>query len=181
MHASAQSTQLFSANAVLTHSLNSNGAKMGQSVTAKLTSAASPQLPKGTMLIGKVDQVQSGNGTSKLSITFNQARLGNGHEIAIKATLLGAYPPAVYSYDDTQNGAAPLAQPRTVSSDEMVQQDPGTLNGIAMQSSVQSDTSGVFTSTNRNIKLDSGTLLQVAIAPTAGSAAAASATAGDLQ
>ena len=182
MHASAQSTQLFSANAVLTHSLNSNGAKMGQSVTAKLTSAASPELPKGTMLIGKVGQVQnaSTNGTSTMSITFDQARLRNGQEVPIKAMLLGAYPPVVYNHLSGTSTYLPT-QPNTVSDARTVTQKPGALNGIGMESSARSDTSAVFTSTNRNIKLENGSVLQVAIAPISGTAATSSATAGDLQ
>ncbi len=183
MHAAAQSTQLFSANAVLTHSLNSNNVKAGQSVTAKLTSDATSQLPKGTMLIGKVDQVQnaSTDGASKMSITFNQARLSNGQEIPIKAMLLGAYPPVVYNHLSGTSTYLPT-QPNTVSDAKGVSQQPGALNGIGMESSGRSDASAVFTSTNRNIKLENGTVLQVAIAPMAGSGVAApSGTAGDLQ
>ncbi len=184
MHASAQSTQLFSANAILTHSLNSNNAKTGQSVTAKLTSAATSELPKGTMLIGKVDQVQnvSTAATSKMSITFDQARLKNGKEVPIKAMLLGVYSPQ-HQYESGMSSNFLPIQPATVSDAKSITQEPGALKHIGMESSGQSNTSAVFTSTNHTIKLDSGTVLQVAVAPMpeSGSNATSSATTGAMQ
>ncbi len=95
-----QTTTFYSADAQLTHPLNSNTAKTGQAVTAKLTSdvktSDSTELPKGAMLLGKVEQAQSANGGSTIGIVFNEARLRNGSEIPIKAMLLGAYPPVPY-------------------------------------------------------------------------------------
>ena len=81
---SSPKVQLVSANAQLTESLNTKTAKPGQPVTAKLTSAAKAsritELPKGTMLIGKVDQVQAASGSepTKLSLVFDQAKLKDG-------------------------------------------------------------------------------------------------------
>jgi hypothetical protein len=169
--ASPQPTTLYSADAELTHALNSNNAKMGQAVTAKLTnnvSAGSVNLPKGTVLLGKVDQVQKeSNGGTTLGIVFDRAQVSKGHEIAIKATLLGAYPPPVYDDEAGYQGSGlnMTAQPATVASDHTVQQDAGTLNGVSLTSAVKSDLSGVFASSDRDIKLQSGTRLQVAIAP----------------
>lgn len=183
MHAAAQSTQLFSANAVLTHSLNSTHATTGQSVTAKLTSDATSQLPKGTMLIGKVDKVQNAttSGPSKISITFDQARLKNGKEIPIKAMLLGAYSPQV-RYDAGMSSSFLPTQPATVSASRSVTQQPGALKNISMESVGNGEVSAVFTSENHNVKLDHGTVLQVAIAalPASGSDAT-SATTGAMQ
>ena len=67
---------------------------------AKLTSSVKTEghteLPKGTILLGKVARCKTPNSSgkqSKISIVFNEARLSNGREVPIKATLLGAYPP----------------------------------------------------------------------------------------
>ena len=167
--ASPQPSTLYSADAVLTGALNSTSAKMGQTVTAKLTgdvkTTESMELPKGTLLIGKVDQVQnsSSNGGSTLSLIFDRAQIGKGHEIPIKATLLGAYPPPVYNYDGAASSMA--MQPSTISSDRTVDQGPGILSDVSLTSAVKSNVSGVFTSANRSIKLQNGTRLQVAVAP----------------
>jgi hypothetical protein len=166
--------QLVGANAMLVKNLDSKNASQGQAITAKLTSsvkdAGTTELPKGTILLGKVDQVQMSNnkGPAKLSIVFDKARLADGKEIPIKATLLSAYPGYTDSYTDTDSAINVL--PNSIPSDQKIDQEPGTLSGVAMHSAVQSNTSGVFSSTDRNINLKSGTLFQVGIAPLTASA-----------
>jgi hypothetical protein len=99
-----------------------------------------------------------------MSITFDQARLKNGQEIPIKAMLLGAYSPQVQSNSGMSTDFLPI-QPNTVPETKTVTQEPGALkHDVGMQSSGESDTSAVFTSTGHNIQLDKGTILQVAVA-----------------
>ncbi len=180
MQAQPQHLKLVSANAELTQGLNSKSSRQGQTVTAKLTAnvttAGPMELPKGTMLMGAVEQVQPGNANgskSEISIVFNEARLKDGREIPIKATLLGAYPPAaVYTLGGV--GSYLPIQPRLIPSDQSVIQDPGTLGNIAMHSAVQSDVSGTFLSKKNGIKLSQGTQLQLAIAPESSSSSSAS-------
>jgi hypothetical protein len=171
MQAQPQHLKLVSANAELTQGLNTKSSRQGQTVTAKLTAnvttAGTMDLPKGTMLVGTVEQVQPGNGSgskSEISIVFNEARLKDGREIPIKATLLGAYPPAVV-YSSGGLGSYLPIQPRLIPSDRSVIQNPGPLGNVTMKSAVQSDVSGTFLSTKDNIKLSQGTQLQLAIAP----------------
>ena len=169
--------QLVSADANLIQRLDSKTAAQGEVITAKLTSSVkngtSLDLPKGTLLIGKVEQVQTskGNGPAKLSIVFDQARLSDGHAIPIKATLLAAYPAnGGNSWDDTGTGGGLEAlQPHFISADEKIDQEPGALSHVAMHSSVQASESAVFLSADRNIELPKGTQLQIAIAPTTNS------------
>ena len=169
-----QPATLYSADAQLTHPLNSGNAKVGQAVTAKLTSdvkaGGSTALPKGATLMGKVEQVNSANGGESISIVFDQARVGNGQVIPIKATILGAYPPMVYDDDAATPppGTYMNSQPRTIPSDYSVTQEPGLLSDVSLTSSAKSDVSGVFTSSNHSFKLNSGTRLQLAIAPESG-------------
>jgi hypothetical protein len=177
-YATAQATprnmQLVSANARLVHQLDSKDATQGQIVTAQLTgnvkTADGMELPRGTLLMGKVDHVQTStkDGPSRLSIVFNQARLKDGHTIRVKATLLGAYPSDLGSYyaDTGDNGSVLNTEPHFIAADQKVDQEPGLLGGnIAMHSAVQSHASAVFVSKDRNIDLRSGTQFQLAIAP----------------
>jgi len=168
--------QLVSVNANLTTRLDSKSAKPGERVTAKLTSsvkaADSMDLPKGTVLIGRVAHVQTSTDhrPSKISVVFDQARLNDGHTIAIKATLLGAYPATSWSsFNYTGIGGPYVAtQSRFIPYDQKIDQEPGTLSHVAMRSAVQSPVSGVFTSKDRNVDLHRGTQLQFAIAPATG-------------
>ena len=179
MQAQPQHLKLVSANAELTQGLNTESSRQGQTVMAKLTAnvttAGPMELPKGTMLMGTVEQVQPGSGNkSEISIVFNKARPKDGREVPIKATLLGAYPPAaVYTSGGGVGSYLPI-QPRLIPSDEKVLQDPGALSNVTMKSAVQSDVSGTFLSTKDNIKLSQGTQLQLAIAPESSSSSRAS-------
>lgn len=169
----ASNLQLVSAEAQLTHQLNSKDATQGETVKAKLTSdvktAEGMKLDKGTMLIGKVEQVQrsTGSSPSRMSIVFDQAQLKDGKTIPVKATLLGAYPSSAGSYfaDTGTNGSLMAVQPHRVSSQVKVDQMPGTLSHVGMHSAVQSNVSGTFVSKDRDIDLRKGTRLQVAISP----------------
>ena len=179
MQAQPQHLKLVSANAELTQGLNTESSRQGQTVMAKLTAnvttAGPMELPKGTMLMGTVEQVQPGSGNkSEISIVFNKARLKDGREVPIKATLLGAYPPAaVYTSGGGVGSYLPI-QPRLIPSDEKVLQDPGALSNVTMKSAVQSDVSGTFLSTKNNIQLSQGTQLQLAIAPESSSSSGVS-------
>lgn len=175
MYASMQPQQknlnLVSANARLTQALNAKSVRKDESVKAKLTSDVKAngrtEFPDGTVLLGKVAQVEnsSANGNkSRISIVFNEARLSSGREVPIKATLLAAYPPIVPGVTPGPN-AYMMVQPRHIPNDQKVQQDPGTLSHVMMKSAVQSNVSGVFLSKNHNVDLHRGTRLQLAIAP----------------
>jgi hypothetical protein len=174
-YASAQSStgdlQLVSANATLVQDISSKKASQGEAVSAKLTGAVkgATELPKGTVLLGKVDEVQSSTKGSpaKLSIVFDRAQLRDGHEIPIKVTVLGAFPAPVIDggYDPTGEPSVLL---KSISDNERINQEPGVLHNVAMHSAVKADVSAVFTSTKHNIDLRNGTQLQVAIAPEGG-------------
>ena len=172
MQTQPQNLNLVSANAELMQSLNSKSTRPGWSVRAKLTSDVNnngqTELPKGTVLLGNVKQVQNGNANgmnkSKIGIVFNEARLSNGREVPIKATLLAAYPPQMTGVAENASSYM-IVQPHRIPNDQKVQQDPGTLSHVMMKSNVQSNLSGVFLSKKHDINLHQGTRLQLAIAP----------------
>lgn len=175
-YAAAQTTpqniQLVGAQARLINNVDSKDATQGQVITAVLTdnvkTADSTELHKGTLLIGKVQDVQKSdnNGPSKLTVVFDQAKLKDGKTIPVKATLLGAFP-APEGFDVDGSGSPVALLPQSIPDSRQVDQEPGTLSHVAMHSAVQSDASGVFTSDDRNIDLKRGTQLQFALAPTA--------------
>lgn len=163
--------QLESANASLVQTVDSKNATQGQKVTAKLTTnvkaAGETELPKGTILLGQVEQVEpsTNNGPSKLTIVFDQAKLSTGQTIPVKATIMGAYRENDDSYysDTSNNGTITAVQPKVIQDDAQVDQTPGALGQVEMHSAVQSNASAVFTSKDRNINLKRGTRLQLAI------------------
>lgn len=182
-HAGAQDASpnihLVGANARLVNTVDTRKVSPGQAITAKLTTtvkeAGTVELPKGTVLVGRVDKVQpSTNGSqATLTVTFDQAKLSDGRTVPVKATLLGAYPEDAGNYFvETGNGGTLTGGlPTSIPADEKIDQEPGTLGNVEMRSAVQSNASGVFTSKDRNINLKSGTQFQIAIAAEAPSAA----------
>jgi hypothetical protein len=159
--ASAQS--LVGVNAKLDHTLDSKSAAVGQTVTARLDGTVilgGTKLTRGTELIGKVAEVKSGNPVS-VTLLFTSAKLKDGKEIPVKATLLAAFPES--GSMEPSLGAAELAG--QVDADRAFDQQPGALSHVAMTSAVKDHNSGTFSSTSGNFKLVAGTNLQVGIAP----------------
>jgi hypothetical protein len=154
----AQGVKLMAGNAVLVHSLSSKSATTGEAITVKLTSAIKTpggvELPRGTELIGRVDQVKASdkNGPSTLVLTFNQARLKDGKAIAVKATLAGF---------SAAGGIQEL--PTAVPADGSFDQEAGSTSGVALHSAVQDKTSGTLTDGRRDINFGAGTQFLVAV------------------
>ena len=170
-YAAAQTPQLVSANAQLNENVNAKSATEGQVVTAKLTSvvknAGQVELPKGATLVGKVTQVEkaSGSAPTKLTLTFDQAKLPNGQTVPVKATLLSAYPAGENSYyaETGFSGSLVQDQSKVIPAGTSVDQAPGgPLGNVELHGNVASDVSGVFTST-KDINLKRGTQFQLAI------------------
>jgi hypothetical protein len=155
-----QTTQLVEGNAQLDSSLNSKSAKQGDVVTAKLTSTVKTsqgvELPRGTKLLGHIDQVAASDAKSpsKLVLTFDKAQLKNGKELTIKATIAGITP---------VNGATEV--PHEVSSKASFEEPPGEIAGVSLRSAVEDGNSGTLTGEHRDISLLRGTQLLIVVAP----------------
>lgn len=164
--ASAQNTQqdtttganqLVAANAELLHALDAKTAKQGDTVTAKLTQTVrvgGAELPRNTQLIGHIDEVQpsANNGVSKIVLTFDQARLASGQQVAIKSTIVGIYPAGT-------DLIAPDLNP-----DLTVDQEASGAHGTALSSSVADSNSGTLKANGKNVHLGDRTELQFALA-----------------
>ncbi|MGB9031804.1 MAG: hypothetical protein WCC27_16905, partial [Acidobacteriaceae bacterium] len=146
--ASAQS--LVGVNTRLDRTLDSKSAATGQVVTAKLdgtvTTADGTKLPKGTELIGKVGDVKNAKGAASVSLVFTSAKLKDGKEIPVKATVLAAYP-ELDAVGVTLGDVAVQPAPAQVAGDGVFDQQPGALAHVALSSSVKSHESGTFSST----------------------------------
>jgi hypothetical protein len=97
--APTKNIQLVGARASLSKGLDAKKAKQGDPVTAKLQDNVkipdSVELPKNTVLVGHVDQVQpsQNKSDSTVQVTFDKAQLKNGQQLPIKATIMQIAPP----------------------------------------------------------------------------------------
>lgn len=167
-----QSWTLVGATARLQQKLDARNAHPGQEVRARLNSsvkAGGVRLDKGTELVGKIDQVQASTsgGPSMVSMVFNQARTKDGRSVAVKVTVIGAYPADEAQMSVNGEQTMPPA-PRHVSSSERVDQQAGMLRNVSLHSAVENDDSATFRDEHGNLKLAAGTFLQVGIAPESG-------------
>jgi hypothetical protein len=165
----AQSATLAGVNTTLVRELSSQNAKPGDTVEVKLAQGVKVdgvELPRETILIGKVDAVMASEnrGRSSMSVDFTTARLKNGKEIPVKVIVLGAFP-ASQTDEESYSSDFVSPAPQSVSDQEQIDQEPGTLGRVAMTSSAQAPDSATFTNKDGNIRLAAGTWLQVGIRP----------------
>jgi hypothetical protein len=109
--------QMVQVQAQLDKTIDTKKAKQGDPVTAKLQQNVqipdAAALPKNTVLEGHVDQVQpsQNKSDSMVTVTFDKAKLKDGKELPIKATVLAVSEP-VYAQQQAQGmaptGGAPM-------------------------------------------------------------------------
>jgi hypothetical protein len=138
----------------------------------KVTLSNGTVLPSNTTLIGKItnDDMQE-TGTSKLALRFTQARLKDGKIVPIKATIVDIVTPNSYY------GAGGMGDnmPNSWTDGTLAVDQVGVLSGVDLHSKIASQNSGVFVSAKKHdVKLPSGSELQLAIAPAMSSSMASS-------
>jgi hypothetical protein len=157
--------------------LDTKNAKPGEVIQAKTLSGVTlpggKVLPAGSMLMGKVAQVQSratGNGTASLQIVFDEAKPGKkGSPIPVHGFIIAVAPAPSLSDSGPATADLPMASTRSVGaySAETGQADSGTpglgsmpigssLKGVALTPG-DSKTPGLLSATGKDIKLTSGT------------------------
>jgi hypothetical protein len=199
--APVKNIQMVSVRASLSKGIDAKKVKQGDAVTAKLQDdvkiPGSVDLPKNTVLLGHVDQVQpsENKGDSSVQVTFDKAQLKNGQQLAIKATIMqisapisalrnqeGASPgePAampsspVSSSGGASGGGmqppqstprpAPSSMPSVAPDSSQPSSQQTAIAGVQLQSDIHQSNSAVFTAKKKNVHLDDGTQLQMAIA-----------------
>jgi hypothetical protein len=165
-----QALQLVPAKAILSRTVDQRNDRPDSTVEArirnKVTLSDGTVLPSGALLIGKVvqDDAPAATGKSELALLFNQARLKDGTVIPVKATIVGLYTPGSGDSADTadpDNNMPNSWTPKTSDVDQIA-----VTSGVDLHSNLASDNSGVLiSSTRRNIKLNAGSELQLAIGP----------------
>jgi|HubBroStandDraft_5_1064220.scaffolds.fasta_scaffold180317_2 hypothetical protein len=158
----ASSDQLVAATAELQHELDAKTAKQGDAVTAKLSQSVhftGTTLPRNTLLLGHIDTVEASQnkGASKIVLTFDQARLADGKQVAVKSTVVGFY----------QAGSQQVLP--SLSPDMQINQRPSGSHGAGLISSVTDSNSGTLSANGSNVHLSKGTELQFALTSGAGS------------
>jgi hypothetical protein len=162
----------------LDRTLESKAAKVGEPITAKLNGSVKSDgldLPRGTELLGKVAGVKAAEngGQASVSLVFTTAKLKDGRQIPVKATVIAAFPHSAVDAGDGA-GVSMAPAPQQVASDGVFDQEPGALSHVAMNSAVKNSDSVTFTS-NKDFKLPAGTFLQLGV----GSAGAATTSAAE--
>ena len=169
--AQASTTQAVPAKAELVKSLSAKNAKPGDAVAAKLTSEVKlpdgTTLPRNTVITGKIDTVNaasSGDEMSKMTLTFDNARVKGGKTVAVKAMIVRISSP--FNPSDTNDKASMSVGPMSIPDDQAVKFSPGAKGSFGLESDMQSSTSGTVTRAGNDVELARGTdmLLAVSVA-----------------
>lgn len=112
-----QNVQMVPAKAELQKGLNAKKLKPGETVTAKLEQTVNlpnePALEKNTVLEGQVDSVEASqhHSNSKVTVTFNQAKLKDGTVLPVKVTVMEVNAPPDISGGIGGPGGGAAAEP----------------------------------------------------------------------
>ena len=164
--------------AELTSKLDTKTAKVGDSVTAETTAKGKlpdgTQIPRGAKLIGVVTDVtteKAGNGMSMLGLKFQQVVVKHDPPIAIHGGLLAVAPPPDASGEVPTSSTGMRGQGLQTmgnyghdpNSDESGIHPGSTVNGVGLSTSISSDGTTEMQGNHTEVKLDKGSLLQVAL------------------
>jgi hypothetical protein len=154
--------QFVAATAELQHKIDTKTAKRGGTVTAVLTKSAPHhwryRVAPQNAASRHIDEVRpsENEGLSKIVLTFDQARLANGQQVAIKSTIVGIYPA----------GSESLLPP-TLSAELKVDQELPGKHGYPLNSSVADSNPVTLIAHGKDVRLEPETELLFAFAPVA--------------
>ncbi len=165
-----EATLMKPVRAILTHNVDADKDHDGYTVQAKLeqkvTLTNGTELPKNTMLLGKVttDDMQQ-QGISKLALRFNQARLKDGTTVPVRASIVGYFSPSTLETDLGPDDAG-VQVPNDWTAKTLQFDESNVVSGVDLHSKISSRNSGVFVSTKKDdVKLKAGSEIRFAIAP----------------
>jgi hypothetical protein len=172
MRGAHEAMRMVPAQAVLKQTLDANKDHDGFQFRAVLSNKVKldngTKLPEGTVLLGNVttDDLNV-NGQAKLAIRFTQALLKNGQTLPVKATIVSV----VAAQNARDDGYASV--PNSWNDGTLAVDEIGVAKGVDLHSRVASNNSGVFVSTtDKDVKLSSGSQFSLAIAASNGPQAA---------
>ncbi len=150
-------------NGELVGNLDAMTARSGDSVAVKTNENARTAdgtiIPKGSHLIGHVTDVEAhgwGHADSSLSIAFDRAELKTGHSLVIHSVIQSVAPPV-----------REIAAASTAGAVDFVSAHATSMPRVLLAESASGSTSGTFFSSKKNVHLDSGTQLILAISTAA--------------
>jgi hypothetical protein len=155
------------ARASLTRALDSNSIHTGDQFRATLSGNVhlngGVELHRGDALLGQVaDDDTNAAGKAHLAVRFTQAVLKNGQTIPVKATIVGIYTPDSLVSDES---AFPGSVPNSWNDGTLRVDQIGVVKDVDLHSSIASQNSGVFVSTQKNnVKIPAGSEITLAIA-----------------
>jgi hypothetical protein len=159
----SEAAQMVSAVATLPHTLDADKAHLDTTfeveLSHKVTLSNGTVLPSHTVLNGRVtrDDMQTA-GKSEFALRFDQAQLGDGKTMPIKATVVNVASP-VFGADGYDASNDWTSQTLTV-------EQVNALSGVDLHSEIASNNSVVFVSTKKHdVKVPAGTELKLAIGP----------------
>lgn len=182
MNSTAYPTASHPIYAEIQSKIDTKNASVGEPVKAKVITDAvlgnSVNVPRGSILTGKVTEVQSksaGNGTVSLAIAFDEIQPKKGPPIAIHGILVGIEPKPYLENSGPSNSDLPLASTRSVStqagetggsidnSQNIVTVDAGSsVRGVQL-SSPNGAGAGTLTSDHKDFKVDKGMRIAVGL------------------
>lgn len=164
-----EAMRMVPARAVLDGSLSADKATKGTSFRAKLVQDVQlhngPQLPKGTILEGKVEKDDMNvSGVSKLALRFTRAELKDGQVVPIKATIVGVF----HSETEGPEGF-PMSPgdevPNSWNDGTLAVDQIGVISGVDLHSKISSKNSGVFVAKDKkNMTIPASSEIALAIA-----------------
>jgi hypothetical protein len=152
------------AEVMLTKNLDARKDQPGATFEARLKSTVhlkdGTALPIGTLLEGKVATPDGKDAkTSQLSLVFTDARLKNGKDVPIQATIVGLADPALGT-DPSATYDGPAAWNGTTMQIDLT----GALNNVDLHSTIGGDISGTLIASGKgDLKLSAGVRISLAL------------------
>jgi hypothetical protein len=158
--------------------IDTKSAKVGDPVAAKVKKDLKTKdltIPKGSRILGSVTSVQSvqqGNGTSALAIKLDRIEMKGGQTIPIQGLITGIGGESAGSgigvESEVSHGAfgptpGQIPQAAPVTKDGTGMADGSDLDGIAIGKGLNPDGANELRGMKRNIKLDQGVTIKVAV------------------
>ena len=130
--------------------------RLGQNVQLK----NGPDLPRGTVLVGRVTQDRRGADYVMLALRFTQARLRTGKTVPIKAMMVSISQPHSMYIGARRGPARDLWNPHIYQVDQI-----GAAHGADMLSTITGKNSAIISSDKQNdVWINRGSLIDLAIA-----------------
>jgi hypothetical protein len=159
--------QMVAAKTELSKGIDAKKLKQGDPVVVKINEdvklSSGQALAKGSSITGHVDSVQpsENKGDSKVVLVFDKAQPKSGEPFAVKAVVMGIFPPP----SALGNAATPGVEPtKPVQSAPGVTDQQNAAPGVDLHSDMSESSSATLTAKGKNVKVMDGSQWQFAVA-----------------